>query len=267
MDDVLEHSRFKNDTIRNVVNTVKEWVRVCEQYNCDEVIATGTAALRQSSNTDSLTSSIKNELGINVEIISKSKEAGYVYSGVHSMFSEGIPLAVLNLGGGSTQISIGSENKPSHKILLDIGTKYITDKWAWEEPFDHSRYVNMLEHVTDKFQSEIPDGIGETGKLVHTGGELDFLLKCQVPMSVCNVSSSHVSKISRGRFEKFSRRFSELTPSKVANKFSLDPKWSAGSVASNVIAIAAMRTIGADELVPSNLNVADGVAISQFESD
>ena len=97
-------------------------------------------------------------------------------------------------------------------------------------------------------------------RMVHTGGELDFMLRCRLPLRVSTLSPVHVSEIPVADFARFSEEFSQLSPEKVASDFGLDPAWAAGSVASNVIALSIAEATGATTIIPSNLNIADGLA-------
>jgi hypothetical protein len=74
-----------------------------------------------------------------------------------------------------------------------------------------------------------------------------------------------VSEISVLHFARFSEEFSQLSPEIVAKEFGLDPAWAAGSVASNVIALSIAEAIGVTSVVPSNLNISDGLVHEALE--
>ncbi|MFA6554345.1 MAG: hypothetical protein WCS89_02440 [Candidatus Paceibacterota bacterium] len=267
MGDVLQNGELSTESIDKIVNLLKTWKMDCNRLGCNNFIVTGTAALRKARNASNLASAIEKELSWSLKIIMPEDELDYVFQGVKSTFEPGLPLAVLNLGGGSVQVGLGDKYKPSSRFLIDFGTRRITDKWPWHSPMTDEVYLQMLTEVRTNILNFIkPCKTIAVRKLVHTGGELDFMLHCRLPLKLSKFSSIHVSEILVKDFARFSMEFSRLSPDYVAKEFGLDPSWVSGSVASNVIALAIAEALGVKAIVPSNLNVSDGLLSEAMQS-
>lgn len=263
MGDVLKTNELSVATIDAVISLLKDWQLDCLKLSCDSIIVTGTAALRKANNAHTLVAELKKETGLDLEILSPERELEYVYSGVLATFKSGISLAVLNLGGGSTQIGVGDRLAPSETFFLDFGTRELTEKWPWERPMSQTDYRALLDYVRERMRGTIPSVSTAVQRMVHTGGELDFMLRCQLPLRVSHYSPVHVSEISSEDFSSFSEQFSGRDPRDVAKVFGLDPAWAAGAVASNVIALCAAELLGAESIIPSNCNISDGLLLAR----
>jgi exopolyphosphatase/guanosine-5'-triphosphate,3'-diphosphate pyrophosphatase len=260
MGDVLKTGQLASSSLEAVVNLLSKWQKDCASLNCDQFIVTGTAALRKAVNASELCSCIRAAFGWKLQIITPQQELDAVYAGVKAAFRPGLNLAVLNLGGGSTQIGVGSGALPSNRYLLDFGTRQLCDKWPWNGPLNAVVYGTLLEDVRRRVRDAIrerPENV--PSHLVHTGGELDFMLRCRLPLVLSELSPHHVSEVSLEHFTRFGAEFAALAPDVACRDFSLDPAWASGAVASNVIAQSVAEVLGVTTIVPSNCNVSDGL--------
>ncbi len=262
VDDVLESGRFSENTINTLINNLSRWKEKCNDLKCEKIVLTGTAALRKAENTKQLIESVKKELNLDIDIIDSNKELKYLYSAVLKTFETNEKLGVLGLGGGSIQIGIGTKKKLDHKYLIDFGTNLITKNWVWEKPFTEKEYNKIIKFVEENFKRNIPTTKEKIGDIIYTGGEMEFMLKCQLPLSVSRKSSIHVSQIDLPSFTKFCYQFANLHPQEVFDKFNLDPKWAMGAIAANTIALVAARFFNVKNIIPSNFNISDGVLLS-----
>ena len=264
--DVIKTGDFSEETINNVVSLLKAWKTECIERSCKTFIVTGTAALRRAGNAAGLVSRLFKETSLELEILSPEKELEYVFSGVLSTFKTGNTIAVLNLGGGSTQLGIGSDSSLDEQFFFDFGTRELTEKWPWNKPMTKIDYDAMLHHVRKRIRQIIPAKIRKVDRIVHTGGELDFMLRCQLPLQVSFLSPIHVSEILTNTFSLFSQEFSRSDPNRIAKDFGLDPAWASGAVASNVIALCLAEMVEAEAIIPSNFNISDGLLLQVSEA-
>lgn len=258
--------RIEPDSINSLLRVIERYVSVCATNNCSSVVAVGTAALRKASNSAEILAIIKQRFDLDVKILTPETELAYVYAAVRPTFDTEDSIAVLNLGGGSTQVGVGTKDSIQHSFLLPIGTRQLTEKWPWADGFHKDSYEEMRAFVRQAIQGIIPRGGIHCKLMVHTGGELDFLLRCRVPLQLCKQSLKHVSQIPVNMFEKFALQFMQAKASDVATRFKLDPAWAAGAVASNIIALCVAEAVQAEAIVPSNLNITDGIITLQNKS-
>lgn len=263
IDHVSKTGRLSREAIGDLVALLVEWKAKSDTYACHSVAVIGTAALRRASNVEELTTAIKSALGWKLEILDPDKELGYAYQAVAAEFDDSQSIAVLNVGGGSVQLGVGSGQRIHARGLLDFGTKDIVGRWPWDSPITDSDYTEMKRFTADKLRAELRTA-PHASRLIHTGGELDFLLRCVVPMRVSALSATHVSEIATADFATFADQLRRISRAEASKRFGLDPSWAIGSVASNVFALAAAETFSCEAIIPSNLNVSDGIALDRL---
>lgn len=82
----------------------KEYVSVSKKSGSEKILAFGTSALREASNSLEFIDYIHNETGVKIRVISGNEEAYYGYKG--AVFDlPGSRYCVLDIGGGSTELS------------------------------------------------------------------------------------------------------------------------------------------------------------------
>lgn len=222
-----------------------------------EVIVVGTEALRRAANVDKVRSIVNEIFHIELKILTHRDEATAVASAVADATKYPDATAALNLGAASTQLIVPVDEGTRQLHLYKFGTKDITATHPWTRPMSSSQWGEVRSQASDLLRRQ---PIGAPARyLFHTGGELDFLLRCRVPMKLCSASDSHVSMIDIQDFADFARRFAASDPAEVARTTRLSSGWLSGSVASNAIALETAQYVGAEHIVPSNLNISDGL--------
>jgi len=262
IDDVLNDGSFSNNTIDKLIQYLTKCKEKCKDFSCERIVLTGTAALRKAKNTQELLIIVKKKLELDIDLIDAKKELSYLYSAVVASFFTSEKIGVLGLGGGSTQIGIGTTSKLENKYFLDFGTNLISKKWSWDKSFSTREYNEIVKYVKDNFKRNVPNVIDVVENLVYTGGETEFMLKCQLPLTVTNMSPIHVSKIDINSFKVFCYQFANLDPKAVFDKFHLDPKWAIGSIAANTIALITAEMFGVKNIIPSNFNISNGILLT-----
>jgi exopolyphosphatase / guanosine-5'-triphosphate,3'-diphosphate pyrophosphatase len=107
-----------------------EYRRLSIEYGCDSIIAAGTSALRDAQNRSEVICEIERQTGISLKCISGEEEAKLTFFGaVAGMSNVPEPFTVIDIGGGSTEISIGSLSGVSDSVSLDIGSVRLTERF------------------------------------------------------------------------------------------------------------------------------------------
>jgi exopolyphosphatase/guanosine-5'-triphosphate,3'-diphosphate pyrophosphatase len=95
----------------------------------DRVAAVGTSALRDAENRDEILRRAKADTGIEIEIISGDEEARWTYRGaLLGMTVAPGTVGVVDIGGGSTEISSGDGHEFVRGVSIDIGAVRITER-------------------------------------------------------------------------------------------------------------------------------------------
>jgi exopolyphosphatase/guanosine-5'-triphosphate,3'-diphosphate pyrophosphatase len=105
-------------------------LRVAEDKGCEEVTAFATSAVRDAANGDEVLDRVRAATGVDVEILPGEDEARLTFLAVRRWFgwSSG-RLAVFDIGGGSLEIAVGTDEAPDVAQSLPLGAGRLSREW------------------------------------------------------------------------------------------------------------------------------------------
>ncbi len=117
---------------------MRKHAAVIHSLNVERITAVGTSALRDAKNREEIIQTARTEFGIEIEMLSGEEEARWGYTGalfgmtLASRSADGI--CVIDIGGGSTEISFGNGKDFSHGVSLDIGAVRLQERYFTRFP-------------------------------------------------------------------------------------------------------------------------------------
>jgi exopolyphosphatase/guanosine-5'-triphosphate,3'-diphosphate pyrophosphatase len=131
----VDKSGSLNEAAFTVVASIfRAYKERAEELRAGSIVACGTSALRDASNSKSLIDFVDAETGIRIGIISGDEEAELTFRGAASgLAKDGPSPLVLDIGGGSTEISWQGELSLS-RFSLEIGSVRITERLFLHTP-------------------------------------------------------------------------------------------------------------------------------------
>ncbi|HVL30629.1 MAG TPA: hypothetical protein VM299_00200 [Solirubrobacteraceae bacterium] len=115
--------------IAEVAAVVARQVEIARQLRASTLRAVATAAVRQAPNAAALVAAVDEACGVPLEILSSEEEARLAFAGAVGMLAEAPPgpLAVVDVGGGSTEIVVGTAaDGVTWSVSLPIGSNVVT---------------------------------------------------------------------------------------------------------------------------------------------
>ncbi|MDR3271889.1 MAG: exopolyphosphatase [Flavobacteriaceae bacterium] len=166
-DDVFTQSKISEKTIQRLGDAMKAYHLLMNIYNVDKYRAFATSAMREAENSDEMIRKVKKKSGIKIEVISGEEEAKIIFSSELNEFlhSENCYLYV-DVGGGSTEISLLNKGKVLASRSFPIGTVRILDNKIDESD---------LKKIVKPWVNEITKG--KRVELVGSGGNINYIFK------------------------------------------------------------------------------------------
>ena len=104
------------------VLVLKQFVQVARGRGAGEIVAIGTAALREAANRDVFLAQAREEAGVEVQVVPGIEEARLIYLGVASGLELGDGKALfIDIGGGSTELIVGTQTEHLFLDSLKLG--------------------------------------------------------------------------------------------------------------------------------------------------
>ncbi|MEJ5250622.1 MAG: Ppx/GppA family phosphatase [Chthonomonadetes bacterium] len=150
------------DALKHLLDEVRD-------YRADFTIAAGTEVLRRAGNAQVFLQACE-QMGLHVEVISGEREAYLSYLSVAKdpLFAGYTHLTMLDVGGGSTEISRGHNGSLTRSHSYPLGAVRLTEALLHTDPPTTDEIHHLQEEVRAHLRDEPPLQTGEY--LVGVGG-------------------------------------------------------------------------------------------------
>ena len=120
----LNEEKYLSETgIEELVRVLQLFQKIIENYELESLVVTATAVIRQAKNTEEILTTVKQQTGIDVRLLSEEEEAYYgQYAIVRTTaYSEAY---TVDMGGGSTEVTYFKDNQivESHSFPFGVVT-------------------------------------------------------------------------------------------------------------------------------------------------
>jgi exopolyphosphatase / guanosine-5'-triphosphate,3'-diphosphate pyrophosphatase len=117
------------------IDTLRYFKEKADLWNAATLLATATSAIRNASNGHTLVQRIREEVGMDIRVISGEEEAEYICKGVKSALTLGdSPSLIMDIGGGSVEFILTNDKKIFWKKSYEIGAQRLMDKFHRNDP-------------------------------------------------------------------------------------------------------------------------------------
>ncbi len=128
--------RINNAARERFLAVLTQHAATIAELGVTHISAIATSALRDAENRDEIIRAAKGSTGITVELLSGDDEAQWTYRGalLGAQISPEDNLGVLDIGGGSTELSSGTGFRFVSGVSMDIGAVRITERCFGSTP-------------------------------------------------------------------------------------------------------------------------------------
>ncbi len=166
-DDAFIDHEISDKKADDLVKTMQAFKNLMDVYKVTRYMACATSAMREANNGASLVLKIKKQANIILEIVEGHREASIIYSShVEQTMDRNKNYLYIDVGGGSTELSVFSEAKMLASKSFNLGTIRILDNQDKDETWEQM----MLWIKENLKQHKNIIGIG-------TGGNINKLFK------------------------------------------------------------------------------------------
>lgn len=112
---------------KQLTRFLAECVVIAEEQGVLDLMAFATSAIREAANGDAVLEQVSRDSGVTLEVLSGTDESRLTYLAVRRWFgwSSG-RLLVIDIGGGSLELSSGMDEEPDAAVSLPLGAGRIT---------------------------------------------------------------------------------------------------------------------------------------------
>ncbi|MDY6030054.1 MAG: Ppx/GppA phosphatase family protein [Acidaminococcaceae bacterium] len=148
---VDSRNMLTQEAFDSAIETMKNFVHMCQIYKTDKTIAVATAAIRNANNGAQLVNKIAEECGVQLHIISGSTEAFVSYIGVINTINikSGI---IFDLGGGSTELILFKNREIVESVSLPFGAVNTTGMFNTKDSMPANVYSELSFFLSSRLE-------------------------------------------------------------------------------------------------------------------
>jgi exopolyphosphatase / guanosine-5'-triphosphate,3'-diphosphate pyrophosphatase len=150
----IESSKYISyEKITELIHVLSEFNDLIKSYGCEVVLANGTNAFRLASNSLSIIQTIREKLGIQINIVTSLQEAKYSFLGaVSDISNKDNDNLVIDIGGGSTELIYGRINKITYINSFQAGVVSGTERFFKNDPPLPSEIKEFETYLSSSFE-------------------------------------------------------------------------------------------------------------------
>lgn len=228
----------------------------CDGAEPDDVCATATSAVRDAANGDAFLAAVQEKTGLTLRILSGEEEATFGALAVvnSSSLQDGF---VLDIGGGSAQLSRVEDRKIVSGQSWPIGTVRMTERF-FSDPPKKKEVRALVKHVEESL-GRGPTGFGTGLPLYGLGGTIRNLAKIQLAREAYPLHTLHGYTFREEDLAEITEALLAIPAKERQAVAGLNADRADIIVAGAVVALTVLRRSGADSLTISSQGLREGL--------
>ncbi len=184
-DGVDASGKLGDDAVERVFKTLAGYREAIDERGAERVVAVATSAVRDAANGEQFQAELGKRFALEAETISGDEEARLTFLGATAGRPSADPLLVIDIGGGSTELVIGTPGTaPGFHVSTALGSVRQTERHLRDDPpasdqldeLSQAVRATIEESVPGELRSRVPVGIAVAGtatSLAAIAQELD----------------------------------------------------------------------------------------------
>jgi exopolyphosphatase/guanosine-5'-triphosphate,3'-diphosphate pyrophosphatase len=252
---------FHPDAISRTLAATEKFASLIKSKGVEKIRFCATSATRDASNRNLFIDGVRDILGIEVEVIPGEEEATLSFLGAtKELDQQQAPFLVVDIGGGSTEFVIGSDQVSAAKSV-NIGCVRMSERHLNQQPPTSAQIQSAIIDI-DKAIAEaavvVPITTAQT--LVAVAGTATTVAAAALDLAEYDRYAIHLSRISAEKVHKVAAMFQRLTRDEIAKLGYMHSGRVDVITAGALVLSRVMAATGATEFVASESDILDGIA-------
>jgi exopolyphosphatase/guanosine-5'-triphosphate,3'-diphosphate pyrophosphatase len=207
---LIESGRLSGEAMERTVKALEGYRHVIDDHGASVVSCFGTSALREAANRDEFIRTVRERTGLEVKVFSEYQEAYYTYLSVRSDPAVvGRNLVIVDIGGGSTEITRGDREHFDGYVSLPVGTVKLTELFIKHDPPLKEELERLTRRVRDVIGS--PEAARSGMTVVGMAGTMTTLATMVLGLKEFDKGRVHGLTIPVATLDEWIERLSAMT--------------------------------------------------------
>src|SRR6187455_1717682 len=146
----LDGKKLTHEAMNAALQALSKFARLAQSHQVDEILAVATSATREAENGGAFLRAIERRTGIRARLITGTEEARLIHLAAVYGVDTPKPAVVIDIGGGSVEITRGSGREIEFARSFKIGVIRLTEKFADSDPITSRDERKMTEFIREQ---------------------------------------------------------------------------------------------------------------------
>ncbi|HET6510654.1 MAG TPA: hypothetical protein VFH43_00570 [Candidatus Kapabacteria bacterium] len=264
---VDERRAISREGFERFQQVLRDHQDIIDKYDVQHVKLAATSAMRDAANSAEVANLIKAEFGYETEIISGNEEAALTYRGALIGFDaeEDKVLGVLDIGGGSTEVSFGSIKHFVRGVSMQVGAVRMTERYLKTAPYEGEAVSKATLEVSQAVQA-VAKELTVPDFLIAVAGTPTSLAAMNLGLTEFDATKVNGARLKLREVEAFLGASLTSSTERLLEHFPVINKARADILpAGTLILYSIMRMLKTEEIMVSTRGLRYGLAIRDYE--
>ena len=252
--------------IERAIAAIAGMVDEARSHDVLAIAAVGTAGLRMARNREVVLAAIAARTGVQIAVLPGDEESRLAFMACIAGVTTGTGrLAVLDTGGGSTQLTFGHAGGVDERFSVNVGAARYSERYG----LDDAVTPEVLAGARAAISSDLArlDGRPAVDVLVGMGGAVTNMTAVQLGLETYDADLVQGSLLRRDEIDRQIELYRTTGTEARRAIVGLQPKRAEVILAGACIVRTVMEKLGADALIVSDRGLRQGVLEDQFGGD
>ena len=252
-------SELDNAAVLRAIDALKHFKEVTAVYQVELLRAVATSAVREASNADEFLRQVEQNTGLQLEVISGREEARLIHLGLRDSvpFEPDRPFLLIDIGGGSTEVSMATQSQILSSESLKLGAVRLTELFLKSDPIREKEFDRMVKFIRDTANRYLKaTGNAKCDGAIGTAGTVSALATLDHKLRGTDVRPA---SLGRKQLEAILNRLKAKPLAERRAWLGAEPDRAEGIVAGAAVLLGLMDVLDFSDIVVSPKGLRDGV--------
>jgi exopolyphosphatase/guanosine-5'-triphosphate,3'-diphosphate pyrophosphatase len=256
--------RLREDAMQRVFTTLDGYKTEIDAHGVRSAVAVLTSAVRDSANGEEFASQVRDRYGLQPHVLTGDQEAQLTFLGATSErdSADRTPTLVLDIGGGSTEMIIGSGSEVGFHVSTQAGVVRQTERHLNADPPDPAEMDELVADVRQILQDNVPaDRRSAVEHGIAVAGTATSLAAIAQHLDPYDPERVHGYLLSTGECERILGELAAMTLEQRRHVAGLHPDRAPTIVAGVLIFREVLSLFGLEQIEVSEHDILRGAAL------
>lgn len=251
------------EAIEAACEAIADYVAICREAGAGTVETIATSAVRDAANGSAFVAELRERFALSARVLDGEEEARLTYLGATAERPPGEPTLVIDIGGGSTELIVGSGAEIGFHASLQAGVVRHTERHIAADPPTAGELEALAADARALIEAAVggrPEARASAG--IAVAGTPTSLAAVELELEPYDPARVHGHVLTLASVQRLLSRLASARLTERAEIPGLHPDRAPTIVAGVVILIEAMRAFGLERIGVSEHDILYGAALA-----